>query len=226
MHIKSLQLCQTFWGPHQAPLSMGFSRQESWSGLPFPSPKHTHTHICIYTHIIIYCYIYTYLLLESSLYITSFPLSVLPPCPLAQMLLSALFLVYIYILRRPGAVINLLPKSVSTHRSQTLVSKYFLHEKEQKLHWKTAGYKLGQEMVKGMTKWFGIYSCAKNNEVRKKTCDISKEEPVHGSWRVGHYLVTEQQISKECRNQPEGASSRQIWNNISTKRKNHDTNRL
>ena len=24
---------------HQAPLSMGFSRQEYWSGLPFPSPK-------------------------------------------------------------------------------------------------------------------------------------------------------------------------------------------
>ena len=23
----------------QAPLSMGFSRQESWSGLPFPSPR-------------------------------------------------------------------------------------------------------------------------------------------------------------------------------------------
>ena len=23
---------------HQAPLSMGFSRQEHWSGLPFPSP--------------------------------------------------------------------------------------------------------------------------------------------------------------------------------------------
>ena len=23
---------------HQAPLSMGFSRQESWRGLPFPSP--------------------------------------------------------------------------------------------------------------------------------------------------------------------------------------------
>ena len=23
---------------HQAPLSMGFSRQECWSGLPFPSP--------------------------------------------------------------------------------------------------------------------------------------------------------------------------------------------
>ena len=24
---------------HQAPLSTGFSRQEYWSGLPFPSPK-------------------------------------------------------------------------------------------------------------------------------------------------------------------------------------------
>ena len=24
--------------PHQTPLSMGFSRQEYWSGLPFPSP--------------------------------------------------------------------------------------------------------------------------------------------------------------------------------------------
>ena len=25
---------------HQAPLSLGFSRQEHWSGLPFPSPGH------------------------------------------------------------------------------------------------------------------------------------------------------------------------------------------
>ena len=24
---------------HQAPPSLGFSRQEHWSGLPFPSPK-------------------------------------------------------------------------------------------------------------------------------------------------------------------------------------------
>ena len=29
----------TSWtAAHQAPLSMGFSRQEYWSGLPFPSP--------------------------------------------------------------------------------------------------------------------------------------------------------------------------------------------
>ena len=26
------------YGAHQAPLSMGFPRQEYWSGLPFPSP--------------------------------------------------------------------------------------------------------------------------------------------------------------------------------------------
>ena len=26
--------------PHQAPPSLGFSRQEYWSGLPFPSPMH------------------------------------------------------------------------------------------------------------------------------------------------------------------------------------------
>ena len=28
------------YSSHQAPLSMGFSRQDSWSGLPFPSPGH------------------------------------------------------------------------------------------------------------------------------------------------------------------------------------------
>ena len=37
------QLCPTLCDPidsslHQAPPSMGFSRQEDWSGLPFPSP--------------------------------------------------------------------------------------------------------------------------------------------------------------------------------------------
>ena len=41
---KSLQLCPTLCDPidgsPQAPLSMGFSRQEHWSGLPFPSPMH------------------------------------------------------------------------------------------------------------------------------------------------------------------------------------------
>ena len=40
--VKSLSCVQLFATPctvaHQAPLSMGFSRQEYWSGLPLPSP--------------------------------------------------------------------------------------------------------------------------------------------------------------------------------------------
>ena len=31
-------LCDLWTVAYQAPLSMGFSRQEYWSGLPFPSP--------------------------------------------------------------------------------------------------------------------------------------------------------------------------------------------
>ena len=42
MKVKSLshvRLFATRWTvAYQAPLSMGFSRQECWSGLPFPSP--------------------------------------------------------------------------------------------------------------------------------------------------------------------------------------------
>ena len=41
---KSLQSCPTLCDPidssHQAPPSLGSSRQEHWSGLPFPSPVH------------------------------------------------------------------------------------------------------------------------------------------------------------------------------------------
>ena len=43
MHAKSLQLCRLFATPwtvaHQAPLSVGFSRQEHWSGLQCPPPQ-------------------------------------------------------------------------------------------------------------------------------------------------------------------------------------------
>ena len=36
--FSHVQLCATLWTvAHQAPLSMGFSRQEYWIGLPFPS---------------------------------------------------------------------------------------------------------------------------------------------------------------------------------------------
>ena len=39
----SVQLCHALWAPWtvacQVPLSMGFSRQEYWSSLPFPTPR-------------------------------------------------------------------------------------------------------------------------------------------------------------------------------------------
>ena len=40
-HSSRVRLCATpETAAHQAPLSLGFSRQEPWSGLPFPSPMH------------------------------------------------------------------------------------------------------------------------------------------------------------------------------------------
>ena len=39
--FSRVRLCVTPWmAAHQAPPSLGFSRQEHWSGLPFPSPMH------------------------------------------------------------------------------------------------------------------------------------------------------------------------------------------
>ena len=39
-HFSRVQLCTTpETAAHQAPPSLGFSRQEHWSGLPFPSPS-------------------------------------------------------------------------------------------------------------------------------------------------------------------------------------------
>ena len=39
--FSHVQLCATpETAAHQAPPSLGFSRQEHWSGLPFPSPVH------------------------------------------------------------------------------------------------------------------------------------------------------------------------------------------
>ena len=37
-HVRLCATPQT--AAHQAPPSLGFSRQEHWSGLPFPSPMH------------------------------------------------------------------------------------------------------------------------------------------------------------------------------------------
>ena len=40
-HVSHVRLCAIpETAAHQAPPSLGFSRQEHWSGLPFPSPMH------------------------------------------------------------------------------------------------------------------------------------------------------------------------------------------
>ena len=39
-HFSSVQLCVTLDGSPPGSQSLGFSRQEHWSGLPFPSPMH------------------------------------------------------------------------------------------------------------------------------------------------------------------------------------------
>ena len=40
-HFSRVRLCATpYTAAHQAPLFLGLSRQEHWSGLPFPSPMH------------------------------------------------------------------------------------------------------------------------------------------------------------------------------------------
>ena len=44
-HFSHVRLCETpQTAAHQAPLSLGFSRQEYWSGLPVPSPMHACMH--------------------------------------------------------------------------------------------------------------------------------------------------------------------------------------
>ena len=49
--FSRVRLCATVWTTaHQAPLSTGFSRQEYWSGLAFPSPCKVHIIIKINYH--------------------------------------------------------------------------------------------------------------------------------------------------------------------------------
>ena len=47
--LSHIQLFETLWTVAcQAPLSLGFSRQEYWSGLPFPSSGKFHIYVLIY----------------------------------------------------------------------------------------------------------------------------------------------------------------------------------
>ena len=66
--VKSLSRVRpsaTPWtAAHQAPPSMGFSRQEHWSGVPLPSPNSIlhilYVYMCIYMHIYTYLYTHTH----------------------------------------------------------------------------------------------------------------------------------------------------------------------
>ena len=58
-------LCQRWTVAHQAPLSMGFSRQEYWSGLPFPSPRGLYTSVYIQILYLCLCMIYASLAAKS-----------------------------------------------------------------------------------------------------------------------------------------------------------------
>ena len=49
--FSRVQLCATpYTAAHQASLSLGYSRQEPWSGLPFPSPMHARMLSC-FSHV-------------------------------------------------------------------------------------------------------------------------------------------------------------------------------
>ena len=71
MKVKSLSRVQLFATPwsaaYQAPSSVGFSRQEYWSGVPLPSPMCVYVCVCvcvciyIYICVCVYIYIYIYM---------------------------------------------------------------------------------------------------------------------------------------------------------------------
>ena len=52
-HFSRVRLCATsLMAAHQAPMSLGFSRQKYWSGLPFPSPMHACMLSC-FSHVLL-----------------------------------------------------------------------------------------------------------------------------------------------------------------------------
>ena len=82
MKVKSesevAQSCPTLSDPmtaaHQAPPSMGFSRQEYWSGVPLPSPKHLYT----YPYLSLCCVVYSGSLASHGVYVCAKSLQLCP----------------------------------------------------------------------------------------------------------------------------------------------------
>ena len=83
VHTQSLshvQLSVTPWTvAQQAPLSMGFSRQEYWSGLPFPLPGDLPDVVTIRLHFLTFCLIITPLFRGGTFFFLKITLNHYPP---------------------------------------------------------------------------------------------------------------------------------------------------
>ena len=81
--LSCVQLLATRWtAAHRAPPSMGFSRQEYWSGVPLPSPEE----ISCFSHSIVFLYFFALITEEGFLIVRCYSLEL---C--IQMLISFLF---------------------------------------------------------------------------------------------------------------------------------------
>ena len=123
-HFSHVRLCATLWiAAHQAPLSTEFSRQEYWSGLPFPSLQYS----LIQWIRILACFFYPKMELNSSADLTSqgtllsrdhtvSPHSALTPCEVPPFPSSSLWLLVILSSLPPNPSLQF-PLFPAPHRS-------------------------------------------------------------------------------------------------------------
>ena len=78
-HFSRVRLFATLWtAAVQSPLATGFSRQEYWSGLPFPSHTcictylYTYTCICTYTHMYMHAHAHTHMHMHTHTHIGTY----------------------------------------------------------------------------------------------------------------------------------------------------------
>ena len=78
-HFSRVWLYVTLWtAAVQSPLATGFSRQEYWSGLPFPSHTcictylYTYTCICTYTHMYMHAHAHTHMHMHTHTHIGTY----------------------------------------------------------------------------------------------------------------------------------------------------------
>ena len=101
--LSCVQLFVTPWTvAHQAPLSVEFSRQKYWSGLPFPSPPRFHMYALIYIFLFL-TYFTIQQILGPSLQMTQFCFFLwLSSSPYVPLLLYPLIYQWTWLLPGPG----------------------------------------------------------------------------------------------------------------------------